>query len=195
MIVARVVVFVGLIAAVGCASNHSGDPDPERAEGGSNTAGGPARSQSESNTPGSGRAGASPSDARADASVAKDAGSNAADGGLANSCVVTTVGPRIFPDDGPCDDSDPVRGEFTLTPSGHYIVTCKPQPLEAAGCKGVPNDVWNSCALRRCEASVSYPKGCQVMMPTGNPHQGNYADSCECSDPIVKGELKWWCAG
>jgi hypothetical protein len=112
-------------------------------------------------------------------------------GADADSCITTR--PRTFPADGPCDDSEPVRGKFTLTPSGHYIVTCDAQPLDEPGCIGVPNDVWDACALRRCEPTVSYPKGCNLIMPTANPHFSSTADHCECTD--ASGELHWTCAG
>ena len=152
--------WLGLLAVVGCATDHNGTADQ------------------------AGTAGKLASD------HARASGSDAAG---EHQCSVKTDAPRTFPEGGPCDDEAPVRGELTFTPAGHYIVTCEPQPLEAPGCRGVPNDAWNKCALRRCAPSVSYPKGCHVVMPTGNPHFSNNADTCECQDPFVPGNFLWMC--
>src|SRR5262249_6231313 len=78
--------------------------------------------------------------------------------------------PAKFPDSGPCDDPEPVTGPFNLTANGRYQITCKPQPLDAVGCKGLPEDTWNHCALRRCAAEASYPVGCNLVTPTSAPH-------------------------
>jgi hypothetical protein len=120
-------------------------------------------------------------------------GGDTAGGPAADSCQLNTTAPRTFPEDGPCDDSEPTRGGVPDSKaSGHYTVTCDPQPLEAPGCNGVPNDAWNKCALRRCESKISYPKGCYVTMPTRNPHW-NAADTCMCDDTLANGNFQWTC--
>jgi hypothetical protein len=161
----RSLLRLAVLAAVGCASQHASVADP-----GGSSAGGP--------SPGT-------------IVVPRTAAGKAGSGTAADGCMTSL--PHMFPSDGPCDDSQPIRGEFTLTPAGHYLITCDPQPLEAPGCKGVPNDSWNACALRRCAARVSYPKGCNVIMPTVNPHYSSTAFYCMCSDDFEPGKFQWSC--
>lgn len=98
-----------------------------------------------------------------------------------------------YPDSGPCDDSEPIRAATGADAMGHYAVTCEPQPLDQPGCKGVPNDSWARCALRRCEAKVSYPEGCSVFLPHENPYYPGSPQSCRCMLVPGSDKLSWVC--
>src|SRR4051794_805764 len=56
-------------------------------------------------------------------------GGNAAGGHAADRCQISATVPRVFPTDGPCDDTEPVHETINGVPTGHYSVTCDPQPL------------------------------------------------------------------
>jgi hypothetical protein len=101
--------------------------------------------------------------------------------------------PRLFPDAGPCDDSEPIvfsqdAGDLTC----HYVVRCASQPLRAPGCQGLPNDLWGADALRRCPPRQSYPAGCTVNLPTANPHYAGRGQLCECQARSA-GTFAWTC--
>jgi hypothetical protein len=123
---------------------------------------------------------------------------SAADGGAvsdAGSCgTVDSPFATRYPEDGPCDDSAPVRSASWQGHRGAYVVTCDSAPTAAHGCKGIPNDVWGRCSLRRCESTETYPEGCTVYMPTENPYYPGSPQACSCQ--VVPGTSeppRWTC--
>ena len=105
------------------------------------------------------------------------------------------INTKVFPEDGPCDDSEPARVAAGAVPPHRYAVTCDARSLDEPGCKGLPNDIWGRCALRRCEAQVSYPAGCRVYLPSENPNFAGTPQECTCSPSPFPGEPAQWTCG
>src|SRR4051812_9510600 len=68
-------------------------------------------------------------------------GSNSVGGHAADRCQISATLPHVFPTDGPCDDTDPIRETLSpnSAPTGHYSVSCDPQPLATPGCTSLPD--------------------------------------------------------
>jgi hypothetical protein len=78
--------------------------------------------------------------------------------------------------------------------TNRYAVTCESQPLDAPGCKGVPNDIWGPDTMRRCEGTVSYPEGCVVYLPSENPYYAGTQQRCTCERfPPNADTASWGC--
>lgn len=95
---------------------------------------------------------------------------------------------------GPCDDRDPEHvADLTRVPLGTYAIDCDPQPLDAAGCKGIPTDIWSRCAHDQCAARHSYPEGCNLVLPSQNPNYPGPGQGCACMRSFGSDQVMWTC--
>lgn len=72
------------------------------------------------------------------------------------------------------------------------VVTCAPQPLDAGGCVGLPQNPWGPNPDMG-EPTNRYPLGCGVDFPNDNPYYPcSGPQQCVCSNAIAD-MSRWIC--
>lgn len=100
--------------------------------------------------------------------------------------------PRVdWSDAGDCDDSAPAKTSSLMRDMTGYQILCDPLEVAEQGCKGLPNDLWGSCSLPRCDTDTAYPVNCVVGLPTHNPRYPGI-QSCRCTAQS-DGTASWIC--